>query len=103
MTLTGRMSRCPRHQRAKKIIDLEKHAVIQMTQALEALGDHYAVSGFSGYGRDQVEYTVCKRFTDSLDATVKAKIGGLKACRSYADGSGDSACGQAVVPNRSSN
>ncbi|MBT3463135.1 MAG: hypothetical protein HN453_13240 [Gammaproteobacteria bacterium] len=66
----------------EKIIDLEKHAVIQMTQALEALGDHYAVSGFSGYGRDQVEYTVCKRFTDSLDATVKAKIGGLKACRS---------------------
>jgi hypothetical protein len=66
----------------EKIIDLEKHAVIQMAQALEALGDHYAVSGFSGYGRDQVEYTVCKRFTDSLDASVKAKIGGLKACRS---------------------
>jgi len=66
----------------EKIIDLEKHAVIQMTQALEALGDHYAVSGFSGYGRDQVEYTVCKRFNEPLDARVKAKIGGLKACRS---------------------
>ena len=72
----------PAPPEGEKIIDLEKHAVIQMTQALEALGDHYAVSGFSGYGRDQVEYTVCKRFTDSLDATVKAKIGGLKACRS---------------------
>ena len=65
-----------------KIIDLEKHAVIQMAQALEALGDHYAVCGFSGYGREQVEYTVCKRFNQPLDATVKAKIGGLTACRS---------------------
>ncbi len=66
----------------EKIIDLEKHAVIQMSQALEALGDHYAVCGFSGYGRDQVEYTVCKQFSDPLNEKAKAKIGGMKACRS---------------------
>ncbi len=66
----------------EKIIDLEKHAVIQMSQALEALGDHYAVCGFSGYGRDQVEYTVCKQFSDPLNERAKAKIGGMKACRS---------------------
>lgn len=66
----------------EKIIDLEKHAVIQMSQALEALGDHFAVCGFSGYGRDQVEYTVCKQFSDPLSEKAKAKIGGMKACRS---------------------
>ncbi len=45
-----------------RIIDIEKQAVILMAEALEALGDSYAVCGFSGYGRDQVEYYLCKDF-----------------------------------------
>ena len=65
-----------------RIIDLEKHAVIQMCEALEALGDAYAVAGFSGYGRDQVEYFQCKSFSEPLNAQSRARIGGIKACRS---------------------
>ena len=65
-----------------RIIDLEKHAVIQMCEALEALGDAYAVAGFSGYGRNQVEYFQCKSFSEPLDSQSRARIGGIKACRS---------------------
>ena len=65
-----------------RIIDLEKHAVIQMCEALESLGDLYGVAGFSGYGRDQVEYFQCKGFSEPLDAQSRARIGGIKACRS---------------------
>lgn len=65
-----------------RIIDLEKHAVIQMCEALESLGDLYGVAGFSGYGRDQVEYFQCKSFGEPLDAQSRARIGGIKACRS---------------------
>ncbi len=65
-----------------RIIDIEKQAVILMAEALEALGDSYAVCGFSGYGRDQVEYYLCKDFDQALDHRTKARIGGIKPCRS---------------------
>lgn len=66
----------------KKIIDLEKQAVILMTEGLENLGDKYAVCGFSGYGRERVDFVVCKGFDDVYGNSVEAKIGGLKPLRS---------------------
>ena len=64
------------------IIDLEKESVILMAQALESLGDAYSVCGFSGYGREQVDYYLCKDFDESLNADSMARIGGIRACRS---------------------
>ncbi|MBT6246611.1 MAG: hypothetical protein HOI43_14430, partial [Gammaproteobacteria bacterium] len=69
-------------EQGRRIIDIEKQAVILMAEALEALGDSYAVCGFSGYGRDQVEYYLCKDFDQPLDYRSKARIGGIKPCRS---------------------
>ena len=69
-------------EQGRRIIDIEKQAVILMAEALEVLGDSYAVCGFSGYGRDQVEYYVCKDFDQPLDYRSKARIGGIKPCRS---------------------
>ena len=66
----------------KKIIDLEKQAVILMTEGLKNLGDQYAVCGFSGYGRDRVDFVVCKGFDDVHGESVESKIGGLKPMRS---------------------
>jgi nitric oxide reductase NorD protein len=68
--------------RTKRIIDLEKEAAILMAEALQDLGDNYAICGFSGYGREQVEYFVHKDFTDTYNRKVKDKIGGIKPCRS---------------------
>ncbi|NQV66045.1 MAG: VWA domain-containing protein, partial [SAR86 cluster bacterium] len=51
-------------------------------EALQDLGDNYSICGFSGYGREQVEYFVHKDFTEAYNRKVKDKIGGIKPCRS---------------------
>jgi hypothetical protein len=66
----------------RRIIDLEKESVVLMAEALEELGDSYAVHGFSGYGRDQVDYYVCKDFDERYQAEAKGRIGAIKPCRS---------------------
>jgi nitric oxide reductase NorD protein len=65
-----------------RIIDLEKQAVILMANALEGLGDSYSICGFSGYGRERVDYFLCKDFSESLNENVKGRIGAIKPCRS---------------------
>ena len=50
----------------RKIIDLEQEAMVVMAAALDALGDHYGVYGFSGYGKDCVEIFVAKEMDDSF-------------------------------------
>jgi nitric oxide reductase activation protein len=67
---------------ARKIIDVEKEAAILMAEALKNLGDQYAICGFSGYGRDNVDFYVCKDFEESYSLQAKGKLGGIKACRS---------------------
>lgn len=68
--------------KARRIIDLEKQSVVLMAEALEKLGDAYSVCGFSGYGREQVDYYLCKDFDDAFDARSKGRIGGIKPSRS---------------------
>jgi nitric oxide reductase NorD protein len=66
----------------RRIIDVEKEALILMAEALEALGDDYAVYGFSGYGRDQVDFFVAKEFTDRYDERVQGRIAAMRPHRS---------------------
>ena len=72
----------PVKERGKTILDLEKESVVLMAEALEGLGDSYAVCGFSGYGRDRVEFYVCKDFDEPYNYHAKGNIGGIKPCRS---------------------
>ena len=67
---------------SRRIIDVEKESVVLMADALESLGDAYSVCGFSGYGRDQVDYYLCKDFDEPFNALTKGRIGGIKPCRS---------------------
>ena len=53
-----------------------------MAEALEGLGDAYAVYGFSGYGRDQVDFFVIKEFMERYDARVQGRIAAIKPHRS---------------------
>ena len=66
----------------RRIIDVEKEALVLMAEALEGLGDAYAVYGFSGYGRDQVDFFVVKEFTERYDARVQGRIAAIKPHRS---------------------
>lgn len=66
----------------RRIIDVEKEALVLMADALEGLGDAYAAYGFSGYGRDQVECFVVKEFREHYDARVQGRIAAMKPQRS---------------------
>tara|TARA_Y100000310_G_scaffold340876_1_gene438134 strand:- start:3182 stop:4636 length:1455 start_codon:yes stop_codon:yes gene_type:complete len=72
----------PQDAARRRIIDVEKESVVLMAEALEELGDSYAVCGFSGYGRDQVDYYLCKDFNEKYDHDVKGRISAIKPCRS---------------------
>tara|TARA_B100000809_G_scaffold258542_1_gene301922 strand:+ start:1218 stop:4541 length:3324 start_codon:yes stop_codon:yes gene_type:complete len=58
----------------KRIIDLEKEASILLIQALEALGDKYGIYGFSGYGRENVEYYTIKDLNEQMSEKVQRRI-----------------------------
>ncbi|MDK2826400.1 MAG: nitric oxide reductase NorD protein [Methanolobus sp.] len=58
----------------KSILDVEKDSLIIMTQALESIGDNYAIYAFSGKDRDDVEYFVIKDFDEGLSDTVARRI-----------------------------
>ena len=51
----------------KRIVDVEKESVVLLVNALEMLGDNYGVYGFSGYGRENVEFYVIKDIDEKFD------------------------------------
>ncbi len=69
-------------QRPRRIIDVNKEALVIMAQSLEEIGDAYAIMGFSGHGRDNVEFYVIKEFDRELSDEVKARIGSVEPKRS---------------------
>jgi len=58
----------------KRIIDLEKESIVLLIQALESIGDTYGIYGFSGYGRENVEFYVIKDIAESFGEKVKRRI-----------------------------
>ena len=58
----------------KRIIDLEKEAVVLLINALESIGDVYGIYGFSGYGRENVEFYNIKDIDEQLTDRVKSRI-----------------------------
>ena len=58
----------------KRIIDLEKEAVVLLINALESIGDTYGIYGFSGYGRENVEFYNIKDIGEQLTEKVKSRI-----------------------------
>ena len=59
----------------RRIIDVEKEAIVLMSDALETIGDRYAVYGFSGHGRDRVEFYVMKDFDEEFSPEVAKRLG----------------------------
>jgi len=66
----------------RRIIDILRESVLLLGAALESLGDRYGVYGFSGYGRDCVEFYVAKEFDDPLDHRALDAIAAMKPKRS---------------------
>ncbi len=66
----------------KKVIDIEKEALVVMAVAVEEIGDEYAIFGFSGYGRKEVDFYSIKDFRESYGDQVKGRIEKIKPQRS---------------------
>jgi len=66
----------------KKVIDIEREALVIMAEALREIGDEYAIFGFSGYGRKQVEFFKIKDFSENYGEEVKGRIEEVKPYRS---------------------
>jgi nitric oxide reductase activation protein len=59
----------------RRIIDVEKEAIVLMMDCLEAIGDRYGVYGFSGHGRDNVEFYVIKDLDEDFSPNVAKRFG----------------------------
>jgi nitric oxide reductase activation protein len=58
----------------RRTIDVEKQAAIILCQALEKIGDSYALYAFSGSGRANVEFFVVKDFQERLGQRIARRI-----------------------------
>jgi hypothetical protein len=60
-----------------RVIEKEKEALIIMSEALNEVGDVFAVFGFSGDNRDNVDFFRIKGFDNAYDARVKKRISAI--------------------------
>jgi nitric oxide reductase NorD protein len=60
------------------INEAEREALVLLCEALESLGDRYAIYGFSGVGRKRCEIYTIKTFADHYDHAVRARISGIQ-------------------------
>ena len=66
----------------KRIVDLEKEATVLVIEALESIGDSYGIYGFSGYGRDNVEFYSIKDLDEPLSDHVRRRVDKIEPIRS---------------------
>lgn len=66
----------------RRIIDVQRESMLVMSAALERLGDSYGIYGFSGYGRDCVEFYVAKEPGESFTRRTLEAIASMRPRRS---------------------
>ena len=58
----------------KRIIDIEKESMVLLMSALDLIGDQYGVYGFSGFGRENVEFYVIKDVEEKPSDVIKQRL-----------------------------
>lgn len=82
--LSGSTSR--QVEQGRRIIDIEKQGLVLLSEALAAIGDQFAVYGYSGQGRHQVDFVVVKGFDELVTGRAGAKLGGIVPLQQNRDG-----------------
>jgi nitric oxide reductase NorD protein len=59
------------------INDAERESLVLLAEALETLGDRYAIYGFSGMARKRCEIYKIKEFDEQYNDEIKARISGI--------------------------
>ena len=65
----------------RRIVDVEKEALLVVCEALDALGDRHAIFAFSGEGPDAVSVTPVKTFAERTGDGVRRRIAALESDR----------------------
>jgi hypothetical protein len=68
--------------RGPQVLDVEKQAIILLCEALNVVGDRYAIAGFSGTGPLGVDYYRIKDLSAPFDDAVRGRIGAMAPQRS---------------------
>jgi nitric oxide reductase NorD protein len=63
------------------VLDITKTAIVLFCEALQVVGDRFAIAGFSGTGRLGVDYLRVKDFEDALNQSVKSRIAAMTPLR----------------------
>jgi hypothetical protein len=69
-----------------RVIDVEKESLVLLCEALEAVGDQYALYAYSGEGRRSVEFLIVKDFDERLGRSTAHRVGGLAPRKQNRDG-----------------
>jgi hypothetical protein len=72
--------------RSRPVIDIEKEGLLLLSEALSAIGDQYAIYGFSGHSRESVDIHILKDFDERSGGRVGLKISGVKPRQQNRDG-----------------
>jgi nitric oxide reductase NorD protein len=70
----------------RRVIDVEKEALVLLCEALDAVGDQYGLYAYSGQGRALVEFLTIKDFDERLGAPTARRLGGLAPRHQNRDG-----------------
>jgi hypothetical protein len=73
----GRHPLQPYTHPGRRIIEIEKEGLVLMSEALEAVGDVYAINAFTSEGRRNVKFYVLKDFGEHYSDEVMRRIGGI--------------------------
>ena len=62
----------------RRVIDIQKEAMVLMAEALDSLEDPYAIYGFSSEGRHRVDLFVIKDFAEPYNEQIQYRLGNLQ-------------------------
>jgi nitric oxide reductase NorD protein len=70
----------------RRVIEIEQAGLVLLCEALDAVGDDFALYAYSGEGRNQVEFLTIKEFDERLGSTTAGRLGGLAPRQQNRDG-----------------
>ena len=70
----------------RRVIEVEQEALILMAEALQAVGDTFAIYGFSGDSKERVDFYIIKDFSDVLNGRIHERIGAMRSLNQNRDG-----------------
>ena len=65
-----------------RVLDVEKQAIVLLCEALQVVGDRFAIAGFSGTGPLGVDYYRIKDLDAPFDDSIKGRISAMRPQRS---------------------